>query len=378
NWQGTGTNQLNGAAVSRPFFSATGAAFFGDLGASTSPAALDYTKLPKVTFVIPNLDSDMHDGAYPTNITTGDTWLQTNINAYAQWARTHNSLLVVTFDEDNSSGAQANKIPTIFYGANLKPGGTTVDATYTLHNLLRTVEDTYGATHSGAAAKVRAVHGAFAADVGTGTARLQQGNGYADAHDTMLQSDQPTTKGNALADLTVDTASTTGGVNQVLIRFDNLAAKVPAGAQILSAKLIVKATNTSANNTTLHRLTHAWTDNATWNDVDGNGVADAAGGVDLGGADAETNVAFTLDAPYTGNMAIFDVTGSVEAWLAGAATNFGWALLPTGSDGFAFTSSEGTAADRPVLEIVYVPEPGTAAGVACAAAAASLRRRRRH
>lgn len=57
----------------------------------------DYTTLPQVSFVVPNLCSDMHD----CSVATGDTWLKNNLGAYATWAKTHNSLLVVTFDEDN-------------------------------------------------------------------------------------------------------------------------------------------------------------------------------------------------------------------------------------------------------------------------------------
>ena len=50
---------------------------------------------------------------------------------------------------------------------------------------------------------------------------------------------------------------------------------------------------------------------------------------------------------------IFDVTGDVAAWLAGAV-NRGWALLAQGTDGWVSASSEGaTASQRPMLEIAY-------------------------
>jgi acid phosphatase len=41
----------------------------------------------------------LHDGT----IKQGDDWLKNNINAYAQWAKTNNSLLIVTWDEDDSA-----------------------------------------------------------------------------------------------------------------------------------------------------------------------------------------------------------------------------------------------------------------------------------
>ncbi|MFZ0847491.1 MAG: alkaline phosphatase family protein [Pseudolabrys sp.] len=76
----------------------------------------DFTQLPTVSFVIPNLDNDMHDGS----VIDGDVWLKVHLGAYAKWAKTHNSLLIVTFDEDDHGSE--NHIPTIVYGAHVLPG----------------------------------------------------------------------------------------------------------------------------------------------------------------------------------------------------------------------------------------------------------------
>ncbi|WP_242614022.1 alkaline phosphatase family protein [Actinomadura roseirufa] len=118
---------------------------FSNLPASTGHTfaqwPTDFTTLPTVSFVVPNLCNDMHD----CSVGTGDTWLKNKIDGYAQWAKTHNSVLVVTFDEDN--GSAGNKIATVFYGAHVKTGP---DATqYNHYNLLRTIEDMYGTTHAG-------------------------------------------------------------------------------------------------------------------------------------------------------------------------------------------------------------------------------------
>ncbi|WP_308217784.1 alkaline phosphatase family protein [Streptantibioticus silvisoli] len=59
----------------------------------------DYSTLPTVSFVIPDLDDDMHDGT----VAQGDTWLNDNLSSYATWAKSHNSLLIVTWDEDDYS-----------------------------------------------------------------------------------------------------------------------------------------------------------------------------------------------------------------------------------------------------------------------------------
>jgi hypothetical protein len=97
----------------------------------------DLARLPTVSFLVPNLVSDMHDGS----VNTGDVWLKNNIDAYAQWAKTHNSLLILTFDEDDSSST-ANLIPTILVGAGVLPGsyGELIDH----YNILATVESLYG------------------------------------------------------------------------------------------------------------------------------------------------------------------------------------------------------------------------------------------
>ncbi|MFH9549912.1 alkaline phosphatase family protein [Streptomyces sp. NPDC051445] len=113
----------------------------------------DYTTLPKVSFVVPNLCSDMHD----CSVSTGDTWIKNNLGAYATWASTHNSILAVTFDEDNK--LSGNRIPTVLYGQHVTPGSSS-STTYNHYNVLRTVEDLAGlSTHAGNAASASDITG---------------------------------------------------------------------------------------------------------------------------------------------------------------------------------------------------------------------------
>lgn len=121
----------------------------------TQPKA-DFSVLPTVAFVIPDEQCDMHDGS----INAGDDWLRANISAYAEWAKTHNSLLIVTFDEDD--GSQANQIATIFSGAHLRPGRHRDKTDH--YGLLRTIEDIYGLDHAGASARAKPITSVFAAD----------------------------------------------------------------------------------------------------------------------------------------------------------------------------------------------------------------------
>jgi acid phosphatase len=103
---------------------------------TTFPSSANYANLPTVAIVVPNQQNDMHDGT----IQQGNTWLKNNIDSYVQWAKTHNSLLILTWDEDN--GRTSNHIPTIFVGAHVKPGIYT--ETINHYNVLRTIEASYG------------------------------------------------------------------------------------------------------------------------------------------------------------------------------------------------------------------------------------------
>jgi phospholipase C len=116
----------------------------------------DYATLPQVSFVIPNLCDDMHD----CSVSTGDTWLRDHLGAYATWAASHNSLLIVTFDEDDMLAG--NRIPTVLYGQPVTPGSSSA-ATYTHYDVLRTIEDLAGlTTHAGNAASASDITGIWA------------------------------------------------------------------------------------------------------------------------------------------------------------------------------------------------------------------------
>ncbi|MEZ0112276.1 hypothetical protein ABH920_006295 [Catenulispora sp. EB89] len=117
------------------------------------PSSANFASLPTVSWVIPNLQDDMHDGT----IAQGDTFLHSNLDAYAQWAKTHNSLLIVTWDEDDSS--QSNQIPTIFYGAGVKTGQ--YSETINHYSVLRTIEDMYGLPYAGNASSATPITDVF-------------------------------------------------------------------------------------------------------------------------------------------------------------------------------------------------------------------------
>ena len=111
----------------------------------------DYANLPTVSFLVPNLCHDMHD----CSIAEGDRWLAQNIDDCASWSRTHNSLLVVTFDESDDD--PDNHIATFAVGQHVPMGPITERVDH--YRLLRTLEDFYGLPPLGHSAQAAAIGG---------------------------------------------------------------------------------------------------------------------------------------------------------------------------------------------------------------------------
>jgi hypothetical protein len=108
---------------------------------------LGFDQLPSVSIVVPN---EQHD-AHSSTAKIADDWLRDHMGAYAHWAMKHNSLLIVTFDEDGSTDTSrgdpymtgTHTIPTIFVGQGVKPGD--FDGVVDHLNVLATVLWLHGA-----------------------------------------------------------------------------------------------------------------------------------------------------------------------------------------------------------------------------------------
>ena len=111
----------------------------------------DYATLPTVSFVVPDLCNDMHD----CSVGTGDSWARSNLGPYLDWATSHNSLLIVTFDEDE--GSSENHIATMVAGAGVRAGTSSQRIDH--YSLLRTIEDMYGLPPLGKAASAKPLTG---------------------------------------------------------------------------------------------------------------------------------------------------------------------------------------------------------------------------
>jgi len=119
------------------------------------PRGPDYASLPTISFVIPNAAHDMHEPeGYPP---AADKWLEENLDRYRRWAESHNSVLIVTWDEDDLG--RDNHIPTIFTGARVKPGRYGRKVTH--YDLLRTLEEMYGLKPLAESSKARPIREVF-------------------------------------------------------------------------------------------------------------------------------------------------------------------------------------------------------------------------
>jgi hypothetical protein len=107
----------------------------------------DYRKLPTVSLVSPNMCHGMHD----CSVRTGDRWMKKYFDRYGRWAPRHNSLLIVTFDEN--AGGKVKPIFTIIVGAKVRPGVYAEQLNH--YKLLRTIEESYGLSPLGHAKGVR-------------------------------------------------------------------------------------------------------------------------------------------------------------------------------------------------------------------------------
>jgi acid phosphatase len=100
---------------------------------------LSATTTPNYAFITPDICNDMHD----CSIATGDAWLGVAVpQILASPAfTTQNSLLVVVWDEDDSSGA--NQVPLLLIGGGVTPNFQSSVA-YDHYSLLRTLENGLG------------------------------------------------------------------------------------------------------------------------------------------------------------------------------------------------------------------------------------------
>src|SRR5262245_38799157 len=183
---------------------------------------------------------------------------------------------------------------------------------------------------------------------------FQQGvDGYQGTVDTEIWALAPTTILDTNPNASSD-ANNDGGESQVLLRFDAIVglgkAQVPPRAMVHSAKLLVSAFD-QGDTVNLHRMLVPFDRTATWNSL--------ISGVSADGFEASRHKdSFTFGKIAANSSEIaFEVTDTIQAWVNGE-TNYGWAFLNTGGNGWDFYSSDfDKIRQRPKLVVEFTPPP---------------------
>jgi hypothetical protein len=113
-----------------------------------------YDALPTVTFIVPNVDNDMHDGS----VAMGDAWARKQLDPLLRWAQTHDTLVIFTWDE---GFGRVNAIPTFFVGPMVRQGNYTELVDH--YRVLRTLQEMYGLKPTGRAAAVAPITSCWSA-----------------------------------------------------------------------------------------------------------------------------------------------------------------------------------------------------------------------
>ncbi|MFQ3787927.1 Ig-like domain-containing protein [Halomonas sp. A29] len=175
------------------------------------------------------------------------------------------------------------------------------------------------------------------------TIQFQQGQGgYAGIKDTYLHQSSPNASQATSTSLTVDSVDKKGEV-QALLRFEDIfgseAGQIPLGAVIVSATLELNTTG-KGDGARLHRMLMPWNDTDTWNSL--------SSGIQANGQEAMAQGDLVTGFVPVGTTRL-DVTTSLQAWADGQP-NYGWAFLPLGSDGWDFSSAEGSVPPKLIVE----------------------------
>ena len=189
------------------------------------------------------------------------------------------------------------------------------------------------------------------------TVTIQQNvGGYTGTIDTFLREGRADNSYATAAEIDVDGADKTNAEIQGLLYFSGIfgngPGQIPLGATITSATLTLSLSDGTKNPISFYRMAQDWASQPawTWNTF--------GGGIQTDGSEALSTPDVSLSG-LSGGIQAINVAQSLQAW-ANGATNLGWLLSSGGSDGFAFSSSEGLNA--PILTVTYEapssPVPG--------------------
>jgi large repetitive protein len=182
----------------------------------------------------------------------------------------------------------------------------------------------------------------------TQSATFQQGvDGYTSISDTFLTGDYPAFSYGGWTVNEIDLSSGSGHEHSLLQFgdvFGTAAGQIPAGSQIVSATLTFYVSN-PGDQFTLHRMLQSWSDTATWNDF--------GSGIQADNVEALATPDVTTSSYVSTGWLDLDVTSSVQEWSYDPASNHGWAMLPTGTNGINWYSANNVSYWVPRLAVEY-------------------------
>ncbi|MCA9291807.1 MAG: metallophosphoesterase family protein, partial [Phycisphaerales bacterium] len=175
------------------------------------------------------------------------------------------------------------------------------------------------------------------------TVVFQAGGPNGATSDTWIAQAQPGTSHGGLSTVEWD-GSDGGGANHALVRFDAIfgtgTGQIAPSDEITAATLEYHVVNVGSEGI-VNEVRVDWAEGVTWN------TFGAAPGVQPDDYGTEVGAA-------VGNSGwrSVDVRASLVKWAQDPASNRGWIIRPTGSDGVEFTSSEGASSSRVRLVVV--------------------------
>ncbi|MFQ6027391.1 MAG: CARDB domain-containing protein, partial [Dehalococcoidia bacterium] len=177
---------------------------------------------------------------------------------------------------------------------------------------------------------------------------FQEGvNGYSGTVDTFIEQDDASNTHGNNSQFEWDDGNGTDEIS--LLRFEGIfgsgPGQIPQGATINWATLTYRVNNPGHAAAVNDALT-TWDENATYNNF-GSTPNDGVQPADLGAARGTASGS-------NGDQTL-DVTGSLAPWSGDPASNLGWIMQPTNTDGVVVRSSEYTTiSQRPLLTVEYV------------------------
>lgn len=175
---------------------------------------------------------------------------------------------------------------------------------------------------------------------------------YSGTFDTQIRGATPDRADGNLQQLNPDGSDGDRPV-QALIKFGNIfgteLGRIPPGSSILFASLTVYVVN-AGNAPALHRMLTDWDETTTWNSIKNPNGTGIRPGIE---AALEPDAVFDASGQIPFYREIILPAATLQDWLDGKTPNYGWAFIPSGTDGVDFPSSEHSTVEfRPRLTIV--------------------------